>query len=84
VEEEVVKTLELFDIVHSVPGYAEITRKEYDYVMEEAGFKDRKDVNLDEFIEICGALKDVALAPIPKQNKRKRLSIPVEKSGGGV
>jgi hypothetical protein len=32
--------------------------------------------------QICGSLKEVSFAPAP--SKQERLTIPVEKSGGGV
>ncbi|KAJ7348999.1 hypothetical protein DFH08DRAFT_807587 [Mycena albidolilacea] len=53
-----------------------------EYVLEKAGFKARADVDFDEFLEICGSLKEVSFAPAP--SKQERLTIPVEKSGGGV
>ncbi|KAJ7611615.1 FAD dependent oxidoreductase-domain-containing protein [Roridomyces roridus] len=72
----------LGSVLKEVPGYEGISATEYDYVLEEAGFKGSKDVDFDEFLEICGNLKEVTLAPKP--TKRQRLAIPVEKSGGGV
>ncbi|KAJ7684515.1 FAD dependent oxidoreductase-domain-containing protein [Mycena polygramma] len=69
-------------VLKEVPGYADIPAKDCDYVLEEAGFKARADVDFDEFLEICGSLKEVSFAPAP--SKQERLTIPVEKSGGGV
>ncbi|KAF9261655.1 DAO-domain-containing protein [Marasmius fiardii PR-910] len=72
-------------ILKTVPGYEQIRSKDLDYVLEEAGLKDKKEVDFDEFVEICGNLKDVSFAP-PAASKvaRRRMAIPVEKSGGGV
>ncbi|KAJ8082348.1 mitochondrial glycerol-3-phosphate dehydrogenase [Marasmius tenuissimus] len=78
---------EVVDMLKHVPGYEQISVKELDYVLEEAGLKGRKEVDLDEFVEICGNLKEVSLAPEPSAStlaRRKRMAIPVEKSGGGV
>ncbi|KAJ7460903.1 FAD dependent oxidoreductase-domain-containing protein [Mycena galericulata] len=72
----------LGSVLREVPGYEEIPSKDYEYVLEEAGFKKRVDVDFDEFLEICGSLKEVSFAPVP--TKHERLTIPVEKSGGGV
>ncbi|KAK7035830.1 glycerol-3-phosphate dehydrogenase [Favolaschia claudopus] len=69
-------------LLKEVPGYADITAKDTEYVLEEAGFKAREDVDFDEFLEICGSLKEVSFAPLP--SKQERRMIPVEKSGGGV
>ncbi|KIJ64594.1 hypothetical protein HYDPIDRAFT_132623 [Hydnomerulius pinastri MD-312] len=66
-------------------GYEGFREADYRYVFEEEGFKDRVDVDFDEFVEICGNLKDVALVPVAtKKSKDQRKRIPVEKSGGGV
>ncbi|KAF8887091.1 DAO-domain-containing protein [Infundibulicybe gibba] len=73
---------QLGEILEEVPSYGSISEKDYEYVLEEAGFKDRKVMDFDEFLEICGNLKEVAFA-LPA-SKQERLSIPVEKSGGGV
>lgn len=69
-------------VLQEVPGYEGIPAKDCEYVLEEAGFKARTDVDFDEFLEICGSLKEVSFAPAP--SKQERLTIPVEKSGGGV
>ncbi|KAJ7491186.1 FAD dependent oxidoreductase-domain-containing protein [Mycena latifolia] len=69
-------------VLQEVPGYEGIPAKDCEYVLEEAGFKTRTDVDFDEFLEICGSLKEVSFAPAP--TKHERLTIPVEKSGGGV
>ncbi|ESK86944.1 glycerol-3-phosphate dehydrogenase [Moniliophthora roreri MCA 2997] len=77
---------EVMDILRDVPGYEQVSVKELDYVLEEAGLKGRKDVDFDEFVEICGNLKEVSFAPEASASlaRRKRRAIPVEKSGGGV
>ncbi|TFK34373.1 hypothetical protein BDQ12DRAFT_726918 [Crucibulum laeve] len=68
---DTVQVDDIWGLVKEVPGYAG------------AGFKHRKDMDLEEFVEVFGNLKDVAFAPVASKQK-KRLSIPVEKSGGGV
>ncbi|KIM41129.1 hypothetical protein M413DRAFT_445847 [Hebeloma cylindrosporum] len=73
---------EVMDILRSVPGYPEISKKELDYVVAEAGMDGQKDVDLDEFIELSGSLKEVLFAPVIEKKARRK--IPVEKSGGGV
>ncbi|TFK31818.1 FAD dependent oxidoreductase-domain-containing protein [Crucibulum laeve] len=80
---DTVQVEDIWGLVKEVPGYASVSRKEYDYVLEEAGFRNRKDMDFEEFVEVFGNLKDVAFAPVASKQK-KRLSIPVEKSGRGV
>jgi glycerol-3-phosphate dehydrogenase len=43
---------EVMDILKSVPGYPEISKKELDYVVAEAGMDGQTEVDLDEFIEV--------------------------------
>jgi glycerol-3-phosphate dehydrogenase len=43
---------EVMDILRSVPGYPEISKKELDYVVAEAGMDGQAEVDLDEFIEV--------------------------------
>ncbi|KAJ7184402.1 FAD dependent oxidoreductase-domain-containing protein [Mycena filopes] len=69
-------------VLSEVPAYAGMSAKDCEYVLEEAGFKGRVDLDFDEFLEICGSLKEVSFAPVP--SKQERRIIPVEKSGGGV
>ncbi|EAU86393.2 glycerol-3-phosphate dehydrogenase [Coprinopsis cinerea okayama7 len=66
--------------------YATVTQKEYEYVLKEAGLQGREWLNFEEFVEVCGNLKEVSsVAPPSKSTQRiRRLRIPVEKSGGGV
>ncbi|KAF8965939.1 FAD dependent oxidoreductase-domain-containing protein [Flammula alnicola] len=80
---EKVQTEEVLGVLQAVPGYSEISKKELDYVLEEAGLKGQGEIGFDEFIEISGNLKEVAFAPTPKKHGARR-RIPVEKSGGGV
>lgn len=44
--------LELGDLLNELPGYEGISEKDYEYVLEEAGFKERVDVDFDEFLEV--------------------------------
>ncbi|KAF9068990.1 DAO-domain-containing protein [Rhodocollybia butyracea] len=74
-------------VLKQVPAYQGDLEKDLAYVLVEAGFKGRQEVGFDEFIEICGDLKEVTFAPIfatHDPGKRQRKAIPVEKSGGGV
>jgi glycerol-3-phosphate dehydrogenase len=90
---------DILDILKGISGYADITKKELEYVLDEAGMQEGE-VNFDELIEvrefpqiyslviyysiqICGNLKEVSFTPSPTRHK-SRLRIPVEKSGGGV
>jgi len=62
-----------------------ITKKDFEYVLAEGGFKGRNGVEFDEVVEICGNLKEVSFAPkVNSASKTERRRIPVEKSGGGV
>ncbi|RDB14833.1 Glycerol-3-phosphate dehydrogenase, mitochondrial [Hypsizygus marmoreus] len=82
--EEVVEKARIGEVVKEVPGYGYegIKAKDFEYVLEEAGLKGKKELDLDEFIEICGSVKEIAYAPALGSRERRR--IPVEKSGGGV
>ncbi|THH27233.1 hypothetical protein EUX98_g6961 [Antrodiella citrinella] len=75
----------LFDLVKGMPGYEKVGSKDFNYVLEEVGLAKQKDVDFDEFMELCAEVREVLFAPAPtKEVKKERLSIPVEKSGGGV
>ncbi|KAJ7063587.1 FAD dependent oxidoreductase-domain-containing protein [Mycena amicta] len=74
----------LGSVLGEVPGYEGIPSKDYEYVLEEAGFKKQTSVDWDEFLEICGSVKEVSFAPERAAAKHERRVIPVEKSGGGV
>ncbi|OCH86882.1 DAO-domain-containing protein [Obba rivulosa] len=76
---------EAFELIKCLPGYEGLKSKDYDYVLEEAGFNRTQDVDFDEFVEICAELREVVFSPVfATQAKSERLRIPVEKSGGGV
>ncbi|KAF5377926.1 hypothetical protein D9615_006766 [Tricholomella constricta] len=81
--EEVIEQARVGEAVREVPGYEGVSGKDFEYVLEEAGLNRAKELDFDEFIEICGNLKEVAFEPAVI-TKRERLRIPVEKSGGGV
>ncbi|PCH39804.1 DAO-domain-containing protein [Wolfiporia cocos MD-104 SS10] len=84
-KEDRVKHEEALDLIRGLPGYGQVKRKDYDYVLEEAGFSKAKDIDFEEFVEICGELREVLFAPdLTSIAKTKRTRIPVEKSGGGV
>lgn len=67
-------------------GYQDLSEKDLKYVINEAGLNGREWLNFDEFLEVCGGLKEVVgVQPVGGTGKeRKRTRIPVEKSGGGV
>ncbi|KAF7969366.1 hypothetical protein HWV62_27492 [Athelia sp. TMB] len=74
-------------LLKELPGYEGISGKDFDYVLEEAGLGRKADMDFDEFVEICGGLKEVSVVPDFESKKPSKLSrrrIPVEKSGGGV
>ncbi|KAI0260234.1 FAD dependent oxidoreductase-domain-containing protein [Gloeopeniophorella convolvens] len=73
------------ELLLALPAYASIRTKDFEYVLEETGLARQKDVDVDEFVEICAELKEVSFAPVSRSvAKNLRLAIPVEKSGGGV
>lgn len=76
---------QVFQLIKELPGYEHVKNKDYEYVLEEAGFTKAQDIDLDEFLEICAELREVLFAPLSTRTiKTERTSIPVEKSGGGV
>jgi glycerol-3-phosphate dehydrogenase len=46
------KTGNILEILKDVTGYSEITKKELNYVLDEAGLKGQGEVDLDQFIEV--------------------------------
>ncbi|KAH9969801.1 DAO-domain-containing protein [Russula dissimulans] len=73
------------ELLQGIPNYAGVRTKEFEYVLEETGLAEQKDVDVEEFVEICAELKDVSFAPVSRAAAKKlRRAIPVEKSGGGV
>ncbi|KAJ3922924.1 DAO-domain-containing protein [Lentinula edodes] len=82
---------QVLQVIRQVPGYQEMLASDLDkdlnYVIEEAGFKGRKEIGFEEFVEICGDLKEISFAPAlvaHDPGRKQREAIPVEKSGGGV
>ena len=47
-----IKTGDILDILKAITGYSEITKKELNYVLDEAGLKEQGEVDLDQFIEV--------------------------------
>ncbi|PIL22688.1 hypothetical protein GSI_15381 [Ganoderma sinense ZZ0214-1] len=79
------ETARVYDLVKGLPGFDGVRPKDYDYVMEEVGYARSKDVDFDEFVEICAELREVLFAPAyDAKGATERRRIPVEKSGGGV
>lgn len=83
------------EAVRSVAGlgyaYDGVRESDFRYILREAGLSDLpkgegrgRDVDFEEFVEICGDLKDVSIAPAVSKKGVQRRRIPVEKSGGGV
>ena len=57
VRELKVKTGDILEILKDVAGYSEITKKELNYVLDEAGLKGQgEEVDLDQFIEVSSLL----------------------------
>jgi len=90
-EKNQVPTANVLNYIKEVAGYEAITLKELEYVLEEAGFRDRETLDWDAFLEVCGGLREVSISPAKfagtgslKTKIRERRVIPVEKSGGGV
>ena len=50
-----VETREVYELVKGLRGFEEVRLKDYDYVLEEAGFARQKDLDFDEFVEVSGA-----------------------------
>ncbi|KAI0736251.1 DAO-domain-containing protein [Fomitopsis betulina] len=75
----------VLELVKGLSGFAAVNRKDYDYVLEEAGFSKAQDLDFDEFVEICAELREVLFSTLTNQSgETQRTRIPVEKSGGGV
>ncbi|KAH9841669.1 DAO-domain-containing protein [Rhodofomes roseus] len=76
----------VLDLVKALPGYEAVNKKDYEYVLEEAGFSKAQHVDFDGFIEICAELREVLFSTVPSRpaGETERTRIPVEKSGGGV
>ncbi|KAF5350533.1 hypothetical protein D9756_008519 [Leucocoprinus leucothites] len=88
-EKNKVQTANILDFVKEVSGYEGISRRELEYVLEEAGFSTHETLDWDEFLEVCGGLREVSVSPAEVNGAgallgRERRVIPVEKSGGGV
>ncbi|KAH9033319.1 FAD dependent oxidoreductase-domain-containing protein [Lactarius hengduanensis] len=77
----------IHELLLALPAYASVRTKDFEYVLEETGLGGKKDIDVDEFVEICAELKEVSAAPVTRaiiKNLNLRRAIPVEKSGGGV
>ncbi|KAH9166087.1 DAO-domain-containing protein [Lactarius sanguifluus] len=77
----------IHELLLALPAYANVRTKDFEYVLEETGLGGKKDIDVDEFVEICAELKEVSAAPVTRaiiKNLNLRRAIPVEKSGGGV
>ncbi|PFH49510.1 hypothetical protein AMATHDRAFT_147584 [Amanita thiersii Skay4041] len=89
-EVECVGIDDLVQVMHEVAGYEGVKEKDLRYVLEGAGMTNKASIDFDEFLEICGNVKEIAFAPVTGtlsgtgSTNRERLRIPVEKSGGGV
>ena len=62
VEERRVRKGELVEILKGVPGYERVRAQDYEYVLEEAGFKNLEDVGFDEFVEVGFDFEEVVLS----------------------
>ena len=43
---------EIYEIVQGLPGFEGIKRKDYEYVLEEAGYAPQGDLDFDEFVDV--------------------------------
>ena len=43
---------EIYDIVQGLPGFEGIKKKDYEYVLEEAGYARQGDLDFDEFVDV--------------------------------
>lgn len=81
-------TQSILEVVKQVSGYETITPKEFEHVLDETGFKGREELDWEEFLEVCGGLREVSVSPAEVSGHGRRSDsrrvIPVEKSGGGV
>jgi glycerol-3-phosphate dehydrogenase len=41
------------ELLQDVPAYASIRTKDFEYVLEETGLAGQKDIDVDEFVEVC-------------------------------
>jgi len=85
-DETHLRRADAISLIRSLRGYEGVSQKDYEYVLTETGYADKSDFGLEEFVEICGELRDIVLSPTPKSRAlvTERSRIPVEKSGGGV
>ena len=57
VRELKIKSGDILELLKDVTGYSEITKKELNYVLDEAGVKEQgEEVDLDQFIEVSSSL----------------------------
>jgi len=75
---------DVIGLIKSLKEYEGVSQRDYEYVLTETGFAGKSDFNFDEFVEICGELRDIVFSPVSKALVAERSRIPVEKSGGGV
>ncbi|KAH9912848.1 uncharacterized protein BXZ73DRAFT_107184 [Epithele typhae] len=47
-----------FELVKGLPGFEGVKMKDYEYVLEEAGFTAQKELVFDDFVEICAELRE--------------------------
>jgi glycerol-3-phosphate dehydrogenase len=57
-----VSRMELSDLLKDLQWYEEIPLKDYDYVLDEAGFRGRVDVDFHEFVEVSSTAANVLLS----------------------
>ncbi|KAF6754931.1 DAO-domain-containing protein [Ephemerocybe angulata] len=85
---ETVPLEEVVGVVKGLKGYGEATEGDWAYAIAEGGWNRMKEggeggrdgVDVEEFVEICGAVKEVGV----RERTLGRERIPVGRSGGGV
>ena len=55
--EQVLEKDALKELIATLPGYESIRPKDFDYVLEETGFANKKRVGFDEFVEVSSLLR---------------------------
>jgi glycerol-3-phosphate dehydrogenase len=43
------------ELLYNTPAYASIRTKDFEYVLEETGLAGQKDIDVDEFVEVCSS-----------------------------
>jgi glycerol-3-phosphate dehydrogenase len=47
---------EVIDLLRETPGYEDVSVKDYEYVLDEAGFRGKDQIDFDEFVEVTSLI----------------------------